>query len=103
MAKAIIYRPDKNAMQSGTAKMQEWIFKFKPEKPYFTDNLMGWVGMTDMPQEVQLYFSTKQAAIEYANRQRIPYDVVEPHRRTKNIRAYADNFKFNQMQEKPQG
>ncbi len=100
MAKAMIYRPDKNAMQSGTAKMQDWILKFKPEKPYFVDNLMGWVGMTDMPQEVQLYFPSKEAAVEYAKRQKIPYDVSEPHKRVKNIRAYADNFKFDRVQDK---
>ena len=101
MTKAIITRPDKNAMQSGVGKSKNWILKFKAEKPYFVDNLMGWVGMTDMPQEVILTFPSKEAAIEYANRQKIPYDVREPHARIKNIRAYADNFKFSQMQEKP--
>ena len=100
MAKAIISRPDKNAMQSGTAKMQEWAFKFKPEKPYFVDNLMGWVGMTDMPQEVHLHFPTKEAAIEYAQRQKIPYEVREPHARKLRLRAYADNFKFDRVQDK---
>lgn len=103
MAKAIIYRPDKNAMQSGMAKTHDWVLKFQPEKPYFVDNLMGWVGMSDMPQEVQLYFPTREAAVEYAKRQKIPYDVLEPHRRAHRIRAYADNFKFDRVQEKPQG
>lgn len=95
MAKALIYRPDKNAMQSGVAKMQEWILKFKPEKPYFVDNLMGWVGMTDMPQEIQLYFPSMEAAVEYANRQKIPYELRQPQPRKHRPRAYADNFKFD--------
>lgn len=95
MAKAIISCPDKNAMQSGTAKMGRWILKFKPEKPYFVDNLMGWVGMTDMPQEVQLRFPTKEAAIEYATRQKIPYELSLPQGRSHRPRAYADNFKFD--------
>lgn len=97
MAKARIYCPDKSAMQSGKAKTQDWILEFAPEKPYFVDNLMGWVGMTDMPQEVCLRFPTKQAAIAYAERQRIPYDLFEPHKRSIVRKAYADNFKFNKV------
>lgn len=103
MARAIIYRPDRNAMQSGTAKSRSWILKFKPEKPYFVENLMGWVGMTDMPQEVQLYFPSRESAVEYAQKQQIPYDLIEPHMRRKNLRLYADNFKWDRVQEKPQG
>lgn len=98
MAKAMIYRPEKTAMQSGRAKTRRWVLRFKPEKPYFVDNLMGWVGMTDMPQEVQLTFPTKEAAVEYAQKQHIPYDVVEPQERIVRRRAYADNFKFDRPQ-----
>jgi hypothetical protein len=99
MAKAMIYRPAKTAMQSGRAKTQNWILRFQPEEPYFVDNLMGWVGMTDMPQEIQLTFPTKEAAIEYATEQSIPFDIIEPHVRTYRPKAYADNFKF----ERPEG
>lgn len=98
MAKAMIFRPEKTAMQSGQAKSKKWVLRFKPEKPYFVDNLMGWVGMTDMPQEVQITFPTKEAAIEYATRQAIPFDVIEPQIRAVRRRAYADNFKFNRPQ-----
>jgi hypothetical protein len=98
MAKALIYRPEKTAMQSGRAKMRNWTLRFKPEKPYFVDNLMGWVGMSDMPQEVQLTFPSKEAAIAYAKKQQIPYDIMEPHQRVTRRRAYADNFKFDRPQ-----
>lgn len=98
MAKALIYRPEKTAMQSGRAKTGAWMLRFKPEKPYFVDNLMGWVGMTDMPQEVQLTFPSKEAAVAYAQKQAIPYEVMEPHLRAQRRRAYADNFKFDRPQ-----
>lgn len=94
MAKARIFQPDKTAMQSGKAKMHAWHLEFSPEKPYFTENLMGWTGMTDMPQEIHLRFPTKEAAIAYAERQRIPYEVFEPNTRRQHKKAYADNFKF---------
>ena len=97
MPKARIYQPDKNAMQSGKAGMKDWVLEFTPEKPYFVDNLMGWVGMTDTPQEVQLRFPTQAEAIAYAKKLGIPYEtsVLNP-RRTK-VKAYADNFKFNRV------
>lgn len=97
MAKARIYRPDKSAMQSGKQNMLKWVLEFAPEKPYFVDNLMGWVGMTDMPQEVRLRFPTKEAAIAYAERQRIAYEVFEPNKRRVARKAYADNFKYNRI------
>jgi hypothetical protein len=96
MVKARIYQPDKTAMQSGKAK-DAWLFEFAPEKPFFIDNLMGWNGMTDMPQEIRLKFPTKEAAVAYAERQRIPYEVELPNSRHKVRKAYADNFKFNKI------
>lgn len=97
MAKARIYRPDKSAMQSGKAVMQHWLLEFVPEKPYFVDNLMGWVGMTDMPQEVRLSFGTREAAIAYATKQKIPFELFLPQPRRLVKKAYADNFKFDKV------
>jgi len=97
MTKARIYRPDKTAMQSGKAGMLVWVLEFAPEKPYVVDHLMGWVGMSDMPQEISLRFPTKEAAIAYAKRQRIPFEVYDPHKRKAVRKAYADNFAFRKV------
>ena len=97
MPKARIYQPDKSAMQSGKASTKYWLLEFAPDQPYFVDNLMGWVGMTDMPQELGLYFPTKEAAIAYAQAQRIPYEVFEPNKRHIVRKSYADNFKFSKV------
>jgi len=97
MPKARIYRPDKTAMQSGKAGMKHWLLEFAPEKPSPVDNLMGWNGMSDMPQEIHLYFPTKEDAIAYAKRQRIPYEVTGPNARRQLRKAYADNFKFGKI------
>ncbi len=96
MTKARIYQPDKNAMQSGKAK-NDWLLEFAPEKPYFTDSLMGWNGMTDMAQEIKLKFPSKDAAIAYAKRQGIEYEDDEPQPRSQIKKAYADNFKFGKI------
>lgn len=97
MTKARIYQPDKNAMQSGKAKMHAWLLEFAPEKPYVTDSLMGWTGMSDMPQEIRLTFPTKEAAVAYATRQNIPFELFEPNARSQVKKAYADNFKFGRV------
>lgn len=94
MTKARIFQPDKTAMQSGKAKTKSWKLEFAPEEPYFTDNLMGWTGMTDMPREINLFFPTKEAAIAYAEKRKIPYEVYAPSPRTMVRKAYADNFKY---------
>jgi hypothetical protein len=99
MTKARIYQPDKTAMQSGKAGMQHWVLEYAPEKPYFVDNLMGWSGMSDMKQELdlRLTFPNQEEAVEYAKRQRIPYDVILPNKRRQSRKAYADNFKFSKV------
>lgn len=94
MAKAIIYQPDKSAMQAGKGKSRDWLLQFAMEEPYFIEDLMGWTGSADMPQEICLYFPTKEAAIAYATRQQLPYELVEPKARHQVRKAYADNFKY---------
>lgn len=92
MTKARIYQPDKNAMQSGKSK-DAWLFEFVPEAAPFVDELMGWTGMTDTKQEIRLNFPTKEAAVAYAERKKIPYEVRLPNPRKTARRAYADNFR----------
>ena len=94
MIKARIYQPDKTAMQSGKAEMKHWVLEFAPEKPPVIDSLIGWTGMSDMPQEVILSFPTRDEAIAYAKRQKLTYEVFEPNQRHQIRKAYADNFKF---------
>jgi len=96
MTKARIYQPDKNAMQSGKAK-DDWLLEFAPAEPYFSDSLMGWNGMTDMAQEIKLKFPSKEAAVTYAERQGIAYELDEPSARSHVKKAYADNFKFGKI------
>jgi hypothetical protein len=95
MTKARIFKPAKTAMQSGRAKTDKWKLEFAPEASAFTDPLMGWTGMTDMKQEINLFFPTKEAAIAYAEKQKIPYEVSAPTPRRSAKRAYADNFKYD--------
>ena len=91
MKKAIIYIPNRNPMQSGLAKSNKWILEFKTQDP--TKNpLMGWESSSDTYTELKLEFSSKELAIEYAKKNNIDFEVIEPNKRKITLKSYADNF-----------
>ena len=92
MKKAKIYKPSKTAMQSGTKKFDKWIIEFITEKPGINP-LMGWESSSDTYSELNLEFKTKELAIEYAKKNKIDYELIEPKSRKINKKNYADNFK----------
>ena len=91
MKKAKIYKPSKTAMQSGIKKFDKWIIEFITEKPGINP-LMGWESSTDTNSELKLEFSSKEQAIEYAKKNKINFELVEPKVRKIVKKSYADNF-----------
>ena len=91
MKKAKIYKPTKTAMQSGLTKTNKWIIEFKT-KDSGVDPLMGWESSTDTLTELKLEFSTKKSAIDYAKKNKIDFELIEPLKRKTNKKSYADNF-----------
>jgi len=91
MKKAKIYIPAKTAMQSGRGKLKSWVLKFETKDPSINP-FMGWETTSDTLEEVVLKFSTKDKAIEYAKKNNISYNVVEPNKKKFIIKSYADNF-----------
>ena len=78
-------------MQSGRGKLKEWILEFTTKDPSINP-LMGWETSTDTLEEVVLKFPSKEKAIEYAKRNNISYNVIEPKKKEYVIKSYADNF-----------
>ena len=96
MSSARIFRPSKDASQSGLARTKQWLLEFDQTSARETDPLMGWTSSSDMLQQVRLEFETKDEAIAYAKREGIAYRVEEA--RPQSVRkglSYSDNFKFN--------
>jgi hypothetical protein len=93
--RARIYQPTKSAMQSGRALTKRWLLEYEPETPQRIDPLMGWTSSSDMRQEVQLEFDSREEAITYAEKNGIPYQVFEPHLLKPRPKSYADNFRFD--------
>ena len=78
-------------MQSGMGKRNKWIIEFLT-KDNTINPLMGWESSTDMFSEIKLEFSSKNMAIDYAKKNKIDYEVVEPQERKTIKKSYADNF-----------
>ena len=91
MKKAKIYKPSKTAMQSGLKKFDKWIIEYITDDPGINP-LMGWESSTDTYSELKLEFSTKELAIEYAKKNKIDFEVIEPNKRKVSLKSYADNF-----------
>ncbi len=98
--RARIYRPARNAMQSGTAKTKLWVLEFSPSMARRIDPLMGWTSSADMDSQVKLRFDTQEAAEAYAKEHGIDYVVIQPKPRRANLRpgGYGDNFATNRRQ-----
>ena len=91
MKKAKIYIPNKNPMQSGLGKTDKWILEFETKDP--TKNpLMGWESSSDTLTELKLGFSSKELAMNYAKKNNLDFEIIEPKKRKIVKKSYADNF-----------
>jgi len=94
---ARIYKPAKNAVQSGLGRTKQWILEYEPELPRQIEPLMGWTSSADTRRQVRLVFATKEEAIGYAERNGLEYRVIDAHDpKTRKI-SYSDNFRYGRM------
>src|ERR1700704_1584554 len=91
---ARIFKPAKNAMQSGKAQTREWQLDYEPEQPRAIEPLMGWTSSGDMKQQLSLRFDTKEDGGPFGEPKAIPYRAINPREPARRPPAYADNFAF---------
>lgn len=95
---ARLYKPARNAMQSGLAKTDRWVLVYAPEIPLSVDPLMGYTASADMKRQIRLEFDTAEEAVAYCQRNGIAYELFEPQERKPKTMAYSDNFRTNRAQ-----
>ena len=95
---ARIYRPAKTAMSSGQAKARRWVLEYEPERAKTIEPLMGYTSSDDMRSQIRLEFESKEAAIAYAERNGIPYQLSEPKDHARPTISYSDNFRRDRSQ-----
>tara|TARA_B110000967_G_scaffold107273_1_gene109979 strand:+ start:242 stop:523 length:282 start_codon:yes stop_codon:yes gene_type:complete len=91
MNKAKIYIPTKSSMQSGLGKSDKWIIEFETENSGINP-LMGWETSSNTLSELHLEFSTKDLAVEYAKKNKIIFEIIEPQKKKTIKKSYAENF-----------
>ena len=96
MARARIFKPAKNAMQSGTRE-RKWVLAYESETRRQPDPLMGWTSADDTLNEVRLHFDTMEEAIAFAAKNGLDYSVIPPQHRTEKPKSYADNFRYDRI------
>ena len=94
---ARIHKPAKTAMQSGKGNTQEWLLEYEGAEARFVEPLMGWTGSRTTLGQLCLSFPSKEAAIAFAEKKGIPYEVEEPKAHVTPRRAYADNFSYHRV------
>ena len=78
-------------MQSGLGKSDKWLIEFETEDAGINP-LMGWETNSNTLSELNLEFSSKELAIEYAKKNKIDFEIIEPQKRKTIKKSYADNF-----------
>ena len=92
---AKIYKPSKNAMQSGKAKTKDWVLEFVADAQRSVDPLMGWTSTNSTEQQIRLFFESREDAIAYCEREGVTFQVVTPREPKRIVKTYADNFSSN--------
>jgi ETC complex I subunit conserved region len=95
---ARIYKPARNAMQSGQGKSGGWVLEFTPETPRTPDPLMGWTSSSETQTQVRLAFATREEAEAYARRNGLAFTVQAEAPVRKGKKSYSDNFKFGRTE-----
>ncbi len=80
-------------MQSGKAKVGQWLLDYEPAEPKRLDPLTGWAGSGDTTAQVRLAFDDLDSAVAYAAAKGIDYDIVPLGPNPLKLQAYADNFR----------
>ena len=78
-------------MQSGNKNSNRWLLEFLTNDTGINP-LMGWESSTDTLSEIKLEFSDKNLAIDYAKKNKINYEIIEPKERKVVKKSYSDNY-----------
>ncbi len=96
--KVVIYKPAKNAMQSGLGNSKWWCLQFVSDDRKFVEPVMGWIGSKDTTRHLVLKFPSKESAINYACAHKLQYEICQPHKKKIKAKSYAANFASGKRQ-----
>jgi len=89
-----IYKPSKNAMQSGTANTLKWRMEFETRERW-ENPLMGWASSGDPLSNMNVEFMNKEDAIAFCEKNGWPWFTEEKSERKMKPKAYGTNFAWD--------
>jgi len=89
-----IFKPAKNAMQSGTNATQKWRIEFDAWERW-ENRLMGWVSTGDPLSNMIVEFSDLEDAIAYCERHKWNFEVEQPQKLRRLKKNYGENYSWN--------
>ncbi|KAF1587697.1 UNVERIFIED_CONTAM: NADH dehydrogenase [ubiquinone] iron-sulfur protein 4, mitochondrial, partial [Eudyptes robustus] len=94
--RAIIFRPVRNAMQSGWNGTQIWKIELDNQERW-ENPLMGWSSTADPLSNISmnLDFASQEDAISFCEKNQWPYEVETPQERQIKPKNYGSNFHWN--------
>jgi hypothetical protein len=87
-----IFKPAKNAMQSGKKNTQKWLMLPIEENIRFVNPVTGWISAADTSSQLRYEFSSAKDAVTFAQKNGFEYIVEEPKAPTVKQKSYASNF-----------
>jgi NADH dehydrogenase (ubiquinone) Fe-S protein 4 len=89
-----IFKPAKNAMQSGTHNIKRWRMEFETRERW-ENPLMGWASSGDPLSNLNIDFENKEEAIAFCEKNGWPWFVEEPVEKKPKTKVYGANFSWN--------
>ena len=91
--KVKIYKPVKNAMQSGKKANDYWLLEpIADKRSTYINPLTGWISSNDTNNQLRIRFNNKEEAIAYAESQGFEY-IIQPEFSEKlKKKSYSSNF-----------
>lgn len=84
----------KNAMQSGTDNTHKWVMEFDTRERW-ENPLMGWSSTGDPLSNMQIQFETKEAAIDFCDKNGWEWFVEPEKPKPTRVKNYGVNFSWN--------
>ncbi|WP_083846241.1 NADH dehydrogenase ubiquinone Fe-S protein 4 [Sinorhizobium sojae] len=88
---ARIFRPSRSVMTSARVSKRPWLLVFERQVPPVIDYLMGYTGGSDTLNQVELRFPSRDAAVAYAEREKLNYSVMDDKSRSRSFQHIPSN------------
>lgn len=89
--KAIIYQSAKYVGQAGAKNLTFWLLEYLDREATISP-LMGWISSKNTNKQVHIKFESKEAAIAFAKKNKISYEINDPQRKIIKPNIYSNNF-----------